>query len=214
MDPLVIPLIVTLFAVAFLFVAAAVEIKSLRMTVENLRKDHLDLVIETNHRIKDIDRVFLDVAVALDAMSSFISTRSRSNSKKMMTVKKSKEYFNEINEITKEQMTIYGSLQGPSASASHSKYRNDIIAQFKELERKKREIMQKLVDQGVDPMIHTMDGAGNLNEIRMSELLKTDTDIFGTTTPTDQKTPRKKQGNVISLFNEENDDEPSDPTLH
>ncbi len=75
-----------------------------------------------------------------------------------------------INEIAKEQIAYIGSLDRPSASASHSKYKNEIIGTIKRLEEEKRNLFQSILDGGSDPMLSVVIDGEN-KTMRISELL-------------------------------------------
>lgn len=126
------------------------------------------------------------------------------------------EKFTRLTEIAKEQLDLYGAAQSPSKSASHSKYKNEIIRKIKALDEEKYSIMSEILKKGVDPMVTTIDEKGKASKIKMSKVLEQNNKSKAQSKKTEQKPSRKnkKDGNVISLFDEGENGDPRDTTIH
>lgn len=199
-------------SIAVLSLCSTMLMYSYLMSKHNaLVDDHIELV----EHCRKVDSTMLEVGVAMGAILDMLggSKSSKRSSKYVKATKK----FDEIDKLTKEQMDLFGAHDVPSASASHSKHKNSIAKRIKELEEQKHVIMRELLQEGIDPVITILDAqSGEPKKVRMSEALDIAAEKNGTP-KTDPTIPRKKDGNVISLFEEkgDSDDEGSgNPTLH
>jgi len=121
-----------------------------------------------------------------------------------------KERFKNFQAIAAEQHELISQVDRPSASASHSKYKNKIVGELKALEEKKREILKTILDDGVDVHISMMDSNGQLTKILISELLNGDI-------PSPENTESNNPPKVVrklQLVKEENNDESSGSKVH
>ena len=127
-----------------------------------------------------------------------------------------KQRFKEISTLTNEQVTIMGQLDQPSKGASHSKWKRDAINRLKEIEQEKKDILQSLLNDNIDPLV-TVYIDGEYKKIKISELLSSETYQKFTETPyTDTKNHRDS---LLRLVKDEDDDKsitdnPSNPTIH
>ena len=140
--------------------------------------------------------------------------------KQLEVIGKVKALFSEASEATEEQMSLVAQIERPSASASHSRYKNDIIQRIKSLETRKLEIFQEILDTGLDPVISIMSD-GEPKEVKMSEALalrKAEDDDFTPPSKTDSNNPQGNVSHLKLVKKEELDDDGkstnSDPTLH
>jgi hypothetical protein len=76
--------------------------------------------------------------------------------------------FTRVNEITEQQLNLIGRAERPSASAAHSRSKNDIVGQIKALEEEKIEIFRSILKDGLDPKLQIMI-EGKPQIIKMSE---------------------------------------------
>ena len=141
----------------------------------------------------------------------------RNFSKEMEKVAFVKVQFKEANRITDKQMELLGSLERPNASASHARYKNQILQQVKDLEEKKIEIFKSILDTGIDPVISMFTPDNGKVEMRMSDALKRHEGLPDTNSK-DKTDPNSPRGTVVPLriVKEENEDEskPRDRTVH
>lgn len=194
--------------------------------ISNLNKALTMVVKETEQHFKEIDYAMLSVAQSLQMLSEAMVATSKSGAgqasavlaERLGKLKTVSEQFLKLKKITDEQMALFGTTQSPSASASHSKHKNSIVRKIQALEKEKRVVMQSILDAGVDPEITTIDDSGNQKTMKLSEAMKLQPieDIKDTPPKTDSKSPRKKDGNIISLFDkgDKDDEDDKDPTLH
>lgn len=124
-----------------------------------------------------------------------------------------KERFKQFQKLTEEQQALVGQVDRPSASAAHSKFKNSVIKEIKDIEEKKREILKNILDDGIDVHITMIDGDGKSSKMKISEILANHP--FEGSAP-DQKTdPRSPGDNVRKLqLVKEKDDEPDNPEIH
>jgi hypothetical protein len=106
--------------------------------------------------------------------------------------------FKEIDELTREQLDLFSATQSPSASASHSRYKNQISGRMKEIEEAKRELMQELLDMGLDPKVKVLDEEGKIKDMKLSEVLHGP--VSEDLDETDSNDPVETGDNVVSLF--------------
>jgi hypothetical protein len=75
-------------------------------------------------------------------------------------------------EIGKEQLELFGKMDGPNKSATHAKWKNELGARIRELEAEKIAIYREIVAEGFDPMITMIGVDGNPEQVKMSEVVK------------------------------------------
>ncbi len=119
--------------------------------------------------------------------------------------------FTKVNEITEAQLNLINQAERPSASASHSKHKNDIVGQIKALEEEKIEIFRSILKDGVDPKLSIMTD-GKMQSIRMSEAVAMHD---GTQTyPVSNTEPSKPHKNGLRLVTTSEDvNESSNPEV-
>jgi len=131
-----------------------------------------------------------------------------------------KHLFIEINNITDEQMLLINQVDRPSAGASHSIWKNEIIQRVKELEEQKLSIFKTILASGVDPLI-TMYVGGEPKQMKMSEAVEIRESQLEKTpktlhSKTESKNSRGNSSHLTLVSNEEKIDEsnPGNSTVH
>lgn len=76
-----------------------------------------------------------------------------------------------VKEITQEQLDLSDRASGPQKNALDGKYKNGLIGQLKQLDDEKNEILISILKDGVDPELTTMDGAGVVTKMLLSEYM-------------------------------------------
>lgn len=196
-----------------------VTVYLLNERISNLSTALEIIVRDTEQHFKEVHYAFMNIATSIELITNTITNQPTSTSaiqEKIDKIKGSAEKFLKLREITEEQLDLFRATQSPSASASHSRYKNEIMSKMKKLEEEKRSIMHSLLDDGIDPDITVLDETGSTKTMKMSEAIKLPVTVEDRST--DSKTPRKKDGNIIKLFDkgdsDDDEDNPRDPTLH
>lgn len=76
----------------------------------------------------------------------------------------------QISNITDRQIELASRTERPSASAAHSRYKNDIVGELKSLEEDKITIYRSILKDGIDPELQMIMG-GELKTLKMSEVI-------------------------------------------
>lgn len=97
-----------------------------------------------------------------------------------------KPHLKKLGDLNKSQSALLSSLDAPSASASHSRYKNEIVEKIKALEAEKMTIYREILDQGMDPTVSVYN-KGEEEVIKLSEAVSR----YNSSNP--PKTPTKKQ---------------------
>jgi hypothetical protein len=120
--------------------------------------------------------------------------------------------FKVIDGFTKEQLDLITHAERPSASAAHSKHKNQIISRLKELEGRKAEVMQSILDDGLDPVI-TMQTPEGPKNIKMSEALQLQKSAESMPAKSDPINPRKSSVSHLRLVKNEDNNDTSPPKV-
>ena len=115
----------------------------------------------------------------LEQQAEVLEKHSLSKSSAKFAPEVKKEIGKKLSEVVglnKQQMDLIRSLDAPSSSALHSKYKNDVMRQCAELDVLKNKAMQDVVDLGYDPEVTTVDGYGQTKRATFSSILKGNAD--------------------------------------
>jgi hypothetical protein len=74
--------------------------------------------------------------------------------------------------LGKEQLDLFGKLDGPNKGAAHSKWKNELGARIRDLETQKIALYQEIVAEGFDPLITMIDANGEPQQVKMSDVCK------------------------------------------
>jgi hypothetical protein len=119
--------------------------------------------------------------------------------------------FAKAQEITEQQLNLISQADRPSASAAHSKHKNDLIRRLKDMESEKVAIFRTILADGVDPNLTIMVD-GEPTHIKMSEaVLMHDNGEAYPPSKTETKSPQKNGLRLV--HNEENSNESSSPEV-
>ncbi len=95
--------------------------------------------------------------------------------------------------IVQEQAALVGQLDSPSKSASHSKHKNSIVRQIKQLEEEKVKLLREVLDSGFDPDVTVIDEKREKQSMKLSTYLeKQGHSPTPDPTPTDPNPPKGK----------------------
>ena len=79
--------------------------------------------------------------------------------------------LNEVHEIFAKQHALHAALDMPSKNATHSRYKNGLVGELKELEEKKYNILQSILKDGHDPIIGVVNEDGTKQDMKLSEFV-------------------------------------------
>lgn len=114
--------------------------------------------------------------------------------------------FTQVNEITERQLSIVSQAERPSASAAHSRYKNDMAGLLKSLEEEKMNIFRSILKDGIDPNLTIMID-GESKKIRMSEAVAQHDGTSATPVKTE---PSKPKNNGLRLITPDEDSNASE----
>lgn len=152
------------------------------------------------------------VAGALVLLAALLSYSGELSKKEDVALKKTlkdielmgsvKYRFSKVNEITEQQLALISRAERPSASAAHSRSKNDIVGQIKALEEEKISIFRSILKDGIDPKLQ-MIVDGKPQTILMSEAVAAHD---GTIPYPDSKTePKTARNNGLRLIQHSED---------
>ena len=114
---------------------------------------------------------------------------------------KCKALIHEAVGITDRQLQLWRQLDVPNRGASHARWKQDLIAQIKELDKEKLDKFQKILNYGFDPEVSVIKLDGEKESMKISELLKEYKKLeeeSTTATPTPPPPPVKKNDRITS----------------
>lgn len=76
-----------------------------------------------------------------------------------------------VKEITHEQLELASAADGPQKNSLHGKSKNAAIRRMKDLDEEKTIILKSILADGHDPELTTMDEAGVISRMRLSEFM-------------------------------------------
>lgn len=98
----------------------------------------------------------------------------------------------EIGEITDKQAKLLNNVHKPSTGAAHSRWKNDAIAQLKELEANKINIMETILDISGDFKLQVVNQDGDTSSKLLSEIIQQyKENSTGDKPPTIPETPKR-----------------------
>lgn len=119
--------------------------------------------------------------------------------------------FTKVNEITEKQLELVSRTDRPSASAAHSRNKNNIVSEIKALEEEKMDIFRSILNDGIDPNLQMIID-GQPQTIKMSEAVAMHENNYATSSiKTESKKPRKNPLKLVA--NREDNNEFEDPKV-
>lgn len=118
----------------------------------------------------------------------------------------------ELGKLNEEELDLLASVDRPSASASHSLYKNKLIGQIKEIRSRRIDLVKLLLSFGYDPLTTFVDENNQKVSMRLSDILmrlERLSDNNGASV-TEIKKPEKKKPTFTLITNEEGDDHDND----
>jgi len=128
-----------------------------------------------------------------------------------------KERFKIFSKLTESQRALLGQVDQPSINASHSRFKNSVIRDLKQIEEDKKEVLQSILDDGIDVHISIMDTDGEITKVLISEFLS---EQFQSSENTESNIPQKVERNLrlveqpLELVKEENIDDTNGSEIH
>lgn len=98
-----------------------------------------------------------------------IKTKVLEEDKKQKSIK---DRLFQASELAQTQMTIRAMIEEPSKGALHSKYKNELVYEMRDIEQKKIDILQTIIADGYDPIITVTNDSGTKSEIPLSAYIK------------------------------------------
>lgn len=117
--------------------------------------------------------IFFLGAVFGYAMSilSFLYIGFRSMKKVIDTKKPVSDRMKRIKEITNEQLDLTRQVDGPQKNSMHGKHKNSLISKIKSLDEEKNDLLRSILLDGHDPELTTVDNAGVVTHMKLSEYM-------------------------------------------
>ena len=106
------------------------------------------------------------------SLGSIVKDTNTSTTKRKIDVAKVTQLIKDAEGLAKQQTDLSSQAQQPSKGAAHSRWKNGLIAQMRELEDKKIEVFRKIVAEGYDPKIGVLRPSGEVEQLPMSEAIK------------------------------------------
>lgn len=76
-----------------------------------------------------------------------------------------------VKDIATEQLDLSNQSEGPQKNALDGKHKNGLIGRLKVLEEEKNEILKSILADGADPELTTVDQAGVVTQMKLSEYM-------------------------------------------
>jgi hypothetical protein len=76
-----------------------------------------------------------------------------------------------VKDLTNEQLDLIGQLDQPQKNGLDGKYKNSLNSAIKEIEQEKSDLLKSILADGHDPKITTMDPAGVVTEMFLSDFM-------------------------------------------
>lgn len=153
-------------------------------------------------------RDVIDIPRADKAKSEYLALRleTQKKSSEYLTTLKDKQMRHEkvlnllqqLRDVSEQQSNLALQLDRPSSSASHSRFKNEIVQKLKSLNEDRTRIMQEIVDSGADPVLRVIMPNGTANDMKISEIIN----MHNKPDNTDSIKPRKRHLRLIK--NEDN----------
>ncbi len=74
-------------------------------------------------------------------------------------------------EISAKQLDIAQAIDQPSKNSLHSKYKNQLVGEVKDLEKEKRSILRSIIQDGFDPDLTITNQTGEKEQISLSQYM-------------------------------------------
>lgn len=107
-----------------------------------------------------------------------------------------RDRLGEVYTISQKMQELQAAMDMPSQNATHSKYKNGILGELRELEEKKNAILESILKDGIDPVIRVQNEDGSKVDMKLSEFIARQNGSEpldeGETPPTTNKPPGRK----------------------
>lgn len=124
------------------------------------------------------------------------------------------ERLNKVKELTNEQLEMLQRADGPQRNALDGKYKNSISRTVKQMEEEKTELLRSILRDGHDPEITTLDPAGVVTKMKLSQYMVESGISTDETTKQDVKAPPKNINKFTVLKGGKTDDNSGNNTTH
>lgn len=151
-------------------------------------------------------------AIAMLIVTFHIGSKSLEAKKKKLSESSEKkmsinERMKRVKEITNQQLDLAQQADGPQKNALHGKHKNGLIGEMKRLDEEKMTLLKSILADGHDPELTTMDEAGVVSKMKLSEYLAyLGVSMDKTTTPTPTEKPKATQIGKFTVIRGGKDD--------
>lgn len=170
----------------------------------------IKIMLKLRPLLKALDAYQVSVERYVSLIGGAPLTAKSSKKEKIAAIKAKFDFFQEL---TLKQLDLIGKLDQPSSNASHSRFKNSLRQDIKQIEEEKMSILQSILDDGVDAEVKVITPDGSTTKKRISEIVNMLAEGLGNSEmKTDSNSPKN---NVTKLqLVKENDNEPGDPKIH
>lgn len=105
-------------------------------------------------------------------VKNFIESLKKLTTEKSKSMQSIKKRLDQAFDITDRQLAIMGMLDMPQTSASHGKYKNQLVSELKQLEEEKMGILKSILQEGHDPSLVVLKGDGQKEVVKLSEFIR------------------------------------------
>ena len=119
------------------------------------------VVVWTLRQVRKIDKVKSELLYQVKQKTSDLEAKRESITKRLI----------EAAEITKTQLALQSQTDMPSKNALHSRHKNKLIGELKDLEMQKISLLRSILEDGFDPTITIMTEDGTKEDLLLSKFL-------------------------------------------
>ena len=137
----------------------------------------------------------------LDKFKTDNKTNNKSEDEALSTIN-TKIKFQKVREISEQMLQLQAACNQPSKNAAHSKYKNDIVRQMRELDLKRQKIIKEILDSGHNPEVQILLEDGTTKTRSLKDVLDQLKDVHSASVSNDVK-PSKKSHLYLVEDNDE-----------
>jgi hypothetical protein len=158
------------------------------------------------------NRAFQKVRKSYEKYVTDIEQRIRDEYPAVQKIFDAQKKLDEAMKISRDQLELMTAAERPSASASHSRYKNEIVHKLKSMEEQKTTLLKEVLDAGYNPTVTAfMDG--KKEEIKLSDYLaRSNPETFSPSDKTETKSPQIPKLKLVRSKEIKNDAVPSAPS--
>ena len=126
----------------------------------------LSTILYCLHKVKK-----LGIAEGEDELNKIAEKMKEKVNEARTRINSVKDRLGEVYSISKRQQDLQAALDMPSTNALHSRHKNGIVAELKELEEQKYNILQSILKDGFDPLINVINEDNTKEEMKLSQFV-------------------------------------------